>query len=74
MSKFIADRQTYSLTPYTGVCGFFFKLNLLLPYSLRLQGDDALDLEHFHLEQKLLSVQKWYSINIGYLAQIRPWW
>ena len=30
------DRQTNSLTPYTGV--FFFQLNLPPPYSLRSQG------------------------------------
>ena len=34
------DRQTNSVTPYTGVCGFFLKLNMLPTYSLCLQGDD----------------------------------
>ena len=34
------DRQTNSLTPYTGVCAdIFSKLNLLPPYLLRSQGD-----------------------------------
>ena len=33
------DRQTNSLTPYTGCVDFFLKLNLLPPYSLRSQGD-----------------------------------
>ena len=43
-SKFVTDRetdrQTKALTPYMGVCGFFFKLNLLPPYSLHSQGDN----------------------------------
>ena len=33
------DRQTNTLTPYTGGVDFFFKLNLLPSYSHRLQGD-----------------------------------
>ena len=33
------DRQKNSLTPYMGLCGFYFQLNLLPPYLLRSQGD-----------------------------------
>ena len=29
----------HSLKPYTGVCRFFLSVNLLPPYSIRLQGD-----------------------------------
>ena len=36
------DRQTISLTSYTGVCRFFFQLNLLPPYSLCSQGDNLI--------------------------------
>ena len=32
-------RKANLLSKYMGVCGFFFKLNLLPPYSLCLQGD-----------------------------------
>ena len=35
------DGQTNSLTPYTGCVDFFFKLNLLAPYSLHVQGDNV---------------------------------
>ena len=41
------DRQTNSLRPNTGVCSFFFQLNLLLPYSLCSQGDNLSFLFHF---------------------------
>ena len=34
------DRQTNSLTPFTGYVDFFFQLNLLPPYSLCSQGDN----------------------------------
>ena len=32
-------RKMKFLKPYTGGCGFFFKLNFLPPYLLHLQGD-----------------------------------
>ena len=37
-SKLTTDRQTHSLTPYTGVCRFFLSLNLLPPLLASLAG------------------------------------
>ena len=48
------DRQTNSLTPYSGSVDFLFKLNLLPPYWLRLQGDNIANFtEYKNLKQDI---------------------
>ena len=37
-SKFVTDRQTNSLTPYTGVCGFFLQVKFATSLLTSLAG------------------------------------
>ena len=48
-SKFITDRQTNSLTPYTGVCGFFLQVKFATSLLTLFAGDKTLTSIKFQL-------------------------
>ena len=81
--RFKTDRQTNSLIPFRGVLDFFFKLNLLPPYSIASLAGGLLtaeqtghiirDLEGANLQKKISLSAKFMDGIVERRGKSGPW-